>query len=164
MSGIGHVGEIDVIEYLTKQHKMDICLPFKDKGLGFIGLNNGNHFEFQVKTSKFQKGSYFWFDIYKSKMIYSDKTFYVFVCFTMPRRQFMQSKRNFFLVPSMQLKKWIDRKELSSKKGNDNCFNIFLYPNEKEKTWIYKNKGKYFDWTKYWNNFECLEYGTYDHN
>jgi len=38
MSGLGHIGELQIIQDLQKDHKFEIYLPIKDKGLDFIGL------------------------------------------------------------------------------------------------------------------------------
>ena len=55
MSGLGHIGELQIIDDLQKNHKFEIYLPLKDKGLDFIGLKNNSSIQVQVKTSKFQK-------------------------------------------------------------------------------------------------------------
>lgn len=153
MSGIGHIGEIRIIEFLKKKKDMVIYLPLKDKGIDFVAVKGNNFYQIQVKTSMFQKDSYFWFDLYKHKMIYSKNTFYIFVCATMSRRQFMGKTENYIVVPSLDLKEWIASKDIASKKGDDSCLNIFLYPDQENNRWVYKNKGKELDWTSYWNNF-----------
>ena len=38
MSGIGHIGELQVIDELQKKQKLEIYLPIKDKGIDFIGV------------------------------------------------------------------------------------------------------------------------------
>ena len=75
MSGIGHIGEIKVFEYLQKRLGMEIYLPLKDKGIDFIAAKNNVFYQIQVKTSMFHKGSYFWFDLYKNKplQMFEDK-------------------------------------------------------------------------------------------
>ena len=80
---------------------MEIYLPLKEKGIDFVAVKSGKFYEIQVKTSMFQKNSYFWFDLYKSKMVYSKNTFYVFVCLTMSRRQFMNKANNCIVIPSL---------------------------------------------------------------
>ena len=61
MSGIGHIGEIRVIEFLHKKKDMAIYLPLKDRGIDFIAVRKNHFYQVQVKTSMFQKNSYFWF-------------------------------------------------------------------------------------------------------
>lgn len=157
MSGIGHIGEIQVIEYLQKKKDMVIYLPLKDKGIDFIATKGLQFYQVQVKTSMFQKASYFWFDLYKHKMIYTRNTFYVFVCITMERRQFMGRANNYIIIPSLQIRKWVESRDIVSKEGNDDCLNIFLYPYQNTKEWKYRNKGKELDWTSYRNNFEVFD-------
>ena len=69
MSGIGHIGELQIINDLQKNHGFEIYLPLKDKGIDFIATKNEKAIKIQVKTSKFQKNSYYWFDLHKNKMI-----------------------------------------------------------------------------------------------
>ena len=83
MSGLGHIGELQIIDVLQKKHNFEIYLPIKDKGLDFIGLKNNSSIQVQVKTSKFQKESYFWVDLHKNKMIYSKNTFYIVVLYVL---------------------------------------------------------------------------------
>jgi len=156
MSGIGHIGEIKVVEFFQKKKLLSVYLPLKDKGIDFIVVKEDKFFQIQVKTSMFQKGSYFWFDLYKHKMIYSENTFYIFVCFTMNRRQFLGKADNLIVIPSLNLKEWITSKDIMSKQGDEDCLNIFLYPDQQNKKWKYRNKGKELDWTSYWNNFTFL--------
>jgi hypothetical protein len=153
MSGIGHIGEIRIIDFLKKKKGMAVYLPLKDKGIDFIAVKRDSFYQIQVKTSMFQKGSYFWFDLYKHKMVYSKDTFYIFVCITMNRRQFMGKANNYVILPSLKLKKWITSRDIVSKQGDNSCLNIFLYPDKERKRWVYRNKGKELDWTPYWNNF-----------
>ena len=40
MSGIGHIGELQVIDELQKNQKLEVYLPIKDKGIDFIGVGN----------------------------------------------------------------------------------------------------------------------------
>ena len=152
MSGIGHIGENQVMDYLKKEKRMAIYLPLKDIGIDFIGVKKNKFYQFQIKTSTFQKNSYFWFDLHKSKIIYGKNIYYVFVCYTLPKHNLMGKSKNFLLIPSLAIKKWIDNKEIAFKKGNPDILNIFLYPDLENKKWVYKNKGKRIDWTKYWNN------------
>jgi len=151
MSGVGQVGELRIMEILKKKG-MEIYLPLKDSGIDFIAVKSDKFYQVQVKTSMFQKNSYFWFDLLKNKMRYSDNVFYVFVCFTLGRRQFLGKGENYLVIPSLILKKWIVDEDIVSKKGDENCLNLFVYPDLVEKSWIYKNKGKKIDLTSYWNN------------
>ncbi|MBW2995319.1 hypothetical protein KY312_03125 [Candidatus Woesearchaeota archaeon] len=157
MPGIGHLGELEVIDYLRKEKKHTIYLPLKDVGIDFISTIKDNFFQIQVKTSMFQKNSYFWFDLYKKKMVYSKHTFYVFVCKSLGRRNFMGKKHNFIIIPSLHIKKWIKNKKLAEKTNTPGVINVFIYPDKERKKWTYKNKGKSIDFTKYWNNFDQLK-------
>ena len=141
MSGIGHIGELQVINELQNNQNVEIYLPMKDKGIDFIGVGNNNSVQIQVKTSKFQKEQYYWFDLYKNKIIYSENTFYIFVLYVLPRRKMMGKSKNFLIIPSTDLKNYVSE-NFVPKKNDENCLNLFIYPNEKDKTWIYKNKGK----------------------
>ncbi len=156
MSGVGHIGELEVINFLEKNLKHSVYLPIKDRGLDFISVGKSGFYQIQVKTSMFQKNSYFWFDLYKNKMIYSHNTFYIFVCKTLGRRRFMGKSFNFLIIPSLNIKNWVDSRQIVSKKGNQNTLNIFVYPDPENRRWIYRNKGKELDWTRYWNNFKEL--------
>lgn len=162
MSGIGHIGELQAIEEFEKKHKFEIYLPMKDKGIDFIGVHNNSSVQVQVKTSKFQKSKYYWIDLYKNKMIYSENTFYVFVLYVLPRRKMMGKSKNFLVIPSLDLKEFIDNKYIVSKKNDDNCLNIFIYPLLDENKWIYKNKDSEIDLTRYWNNFDLIKDVTSD--
>ena len=155
MSGIGHIGELQVINELQKNQNVEIYLPMKDKGIDFIGVGNNNSVQIQVKTSKFQKEQYYWFDLYKNKMIYSENTFYIFVLYVLPRRKMMGKSKNFLIIPSTDLKNYVSE-NFVPKKNDKNCLNLFIYPNEKDKTWIYKNKGSTLDLTSHWNNFSPI--------
>ena len=157
MSGIGCLGELQVIDELQKKHTVEIYLPLKDRGIDFIAVGNNNAVQVQVKTSKFQKDKYYWFDLYKSKMIYSENTFYIFVLYVLPRRKMMGKNRNFLIIPSKDLKMMIERRYIATKKNDDNCLNIFVYPLEKSNSWEYRNKSKSIDLTKYWNNFDLVK-------
>ena len=157
MSGIGHIGELQAIEEFEKKHKFEIYLPMKDRGIDFIGVHNNSSVQVQVKTSKFQKNKYYWMDLYKNKMIYSENTFYVFVLYVLPRRKMMGKSKNFLVIPSLDLKEYIENKYIVSKKNDNNCLNIFIYPLLDEKKWIYKNKDSEIDLTKYWNNFDLIK-------
>ena len=156
MSGIGHIGELQAIEEFEKKHKFEIYLPMKDKGIDFIGVHNNSSVQVQVKTSKFHNSKYYWMDLYKNKMIYSENTFYVFVLYVLPRRKMMGKSKNFLVIPSLDLKEYIENKSIVSKKNDDNCLNIRIYPLLDEEKWIYKSKGSELDFTKYWNNFDLI--------
>lgn len=157
MSGVGHLGELDVINHVRTKLKHEVYLPLKDKGIDFVSVSpKGSFYQIQVKTSMFQKNSYFWFDLYKNRMRYSDNTYYAFVCYTLGRRRFMGKSFNCLFIPSLKLKEWISKKKIVSKKGSPDILNIFVYPDSENKTWKYRNKGKELDWTSYWNNFEML--------
>lgn len=157
MPGVGHLGELEVIGCLRKEKKHDIYLPLKDKGIGFISISKYNFYQIQVKTSMYQKNSYFWFDLYKKKMVYSKNTFYIFVCKSLSRRNFMGKKQNFLIIPSLMIKNWINNGQLAEKKNYPGVLNIFIYPDFKSRKWIYKNKRKKLDLTKYWNNFKLIK-------
>ena len=156
MSGIGHIGELQVINELQNNQNVEIYLPMKDKGIDFIGVGNNNSVQIQVKTSKFQKEQYYWFDLYKNKIIYSENTFYIFVLYVLPRRKMMGKSKNFLIIPSIDLKNYVSE-NFVPKKNDENCLNLFIYPNEKDKTWIYKNKGSTLDLTSHWNNFSPIK-------
>lgn len=79
MAEIGLLGELEVINFLKKL-KHSVYVPLKDEGVDFISVGRSGFYQLQVKTSMFQKKSYFWFDLHKNKMKYSDNTFYIFVC------------------------------------------------------------------------------------
>ncbi len=155
MSGEGFLGEVEVIDYLRKVKKLEIYIPMKDIGIDFVA--KGKHFyEIQVKTSVFQKHSYFWFDLHKQKMVYSRNTYYILVCKSIARRNFMGKSHNFIVIPSIHIKRWIENGSIIGKRNNENVFNLFVYPKFEEKTWIYKNKGRVIDLTRYWNNFKNI--------
>ena len=156
MSGIGHIGELQVINELQKNQNVEIYLPMKDKGIDFIGVGNNNSVQIQVKTSTLNKEQYYWFDLYKKKMIYSKNTFYIFVLYVLPRRKMMGKSKNFLIIPSSDLKNYVSE-NFVPKKNDENCLNLFIYPNEKDKTWIYKNKGSTLDLTSHWNNFSPIK-------
>ena len=153
MSGIGHIGEMQVIEYLEKQLKYAIYLPWKDRGIDFIALKGEKAFLIQVKTSRFQGENRFWFDLSKKKMQYGENIYYILVPYTLSRRIFMRKRKNFLVLPSLHIKKWIDSRKFVTKEGDDDTINVFVYPNMDEETWTYRNKGKEVDLTPYWNNF-----------
>ena len=157
MSGLGHIGELQIIDDLQKNHNFEIYLPIKDKGLDFIGLKNNKTIQVQVKTSKFQREKYFWFDLHKNKMVYKKNTFYIFVLYVLPRRKIMGSRKHYLIIPSLDIKKMVEKKSIVSKKNDPNVFNIFINPDIENKKWIYNNKGKTIDLTKYWNNFKLLK-------
>ena len=118
MSGVGHLGELEVMHFLKTIKKQEIYLPLKDHGIDFISISKNNAYQIQVKTSMFQKKSYFWFDLFKEKMVYSDRTFYIFVCKSLGRRQFMGKKHNFLVIPSKLLQKWIAMRKFAGKKND----------------------------------------------
>ena len=156
MSGIGHLGEIEVINHLRKDEGFAIYLPIKDKGIDFVAVKNNVCCQIQVKCSMFQKNSYFWFDLKKNRMIYSDNTYYVFVMFTLPRRRFMGKAKNFLIIPSLTIRDWIRNGKFVTKKGDPNIINVFVYPDLENRRWLYRNKGKEIDVTSYWNNFSVM--------
>ena len=156
MSGIGHIGELQVINELQKNQNVEVYLPMKDKGIDFIGVSNNNSVQIQVKTSTLNKEQYYWFDLYKKKMIYSKNTFYIFVLYVLPRRKMMGKSKNFLIIQSTDLKNYVSE-NFVPKKNDENCLNLFIYPNEKDKTWIYKNKGSTLDLTSHWNNFSPIK-------
>lgn len=153
-----------MMELFQKTYKMEVYLPLKDTGIDFVLVGKNKAFQVQVKTSMFQKESYFWFDLYKQKMRYGANIVYVFVCMTLNRRTFMGKKQNFFVVPSLLIKEWIDSHMLASKKNNDDCLNIFVYPDFDNKKWMYRNKGKQIDWTPHWNSFQSFDVKAGDPN
>lgn len=156
MSGIGFLGEIDVMKEL--EHRgFAPYIPLKDKGIDFIAVNGSKFFQIQVKTSLFLKGSYFWFDLHRDKMIYSPNTYYVLVCKVLERRTMMGKSRNFIILPSMRLKSWIEKGDIVPKANNQNILNIFIYPYFEEQRFLYRNKGKELDLTEYRNNFSVFE-------
>jgi hypothetical protein len=158
MSGIGHIGELQVISQMEGEG-FSIYLPMKDKGIDFIAVKDNKSTQIQVKTSKFQKESYFWFDLHNNKMVYSDNTYYIFVLYVLPRRKMLGKAKNYLVIPSLDLKKMIESNEIVLKKGSDTILNIFIYPYEENKKWVYRNKGQEIDFTKYWNEFSAL-YGS----
>tara|TARA_Y100000817_G_scaffold137323_1_gene107687 strand:- start:132 stop:638 length:507 start_codon:yes stop_codon:yes gene_type:complete len=160
---IGVLGELQVIDYLEKELSYENYIPMKDRGIDLISVKKNNFYYIQVKTSKFQKGSYFWFDLILEKMIYSKNTIYIFNCFVNERRTFMGKKRNLLVIPSNDIKNWINKKQIhittkkkSSGNGTNKAIRFFVYPDFKNKKWIYKGnskiKEKLIDLTKYWNN------------
>jgi len=153
MSGVGHLGELEVIDFLRRERKHEIYLPLKDQGIDFISSIDDRFYQIQVKTSMFQKNSYFWFDLHEEKLRFSKNTLYIFVCKSLGRRNFMGKHNNFLVIPSMKIKEWILKNRLARKKRNRNIFNIFVYPDLKNKKWIYRNKQERIDITRYWNNF-----------
>ena len=156
MSGIGHIGELQVINEFQRRQNVEIYLPMKDRGIDFIGVRNNKSIQIQVKTSTFQKEKYYWFDLYGHNMVYSKNTFYIFVLYILPRRKMMGKSKNYLIIPSLDIQSYISKGIFVPRQNNENCFNVFIYPNEKDKTWIYKNKGKSIDLTKYWNNFNSI--------
>ena len=89
-------------------------------------------------------------------MIYSENTFYIFVLYVLPRKKMMGKSKNFLIIPSTDLKNYVSE-NFVPKKNDKNCLNLFIYPNEKDKTWIYKNKGSTLDLTSHWNNFSPIK-------
>ncbi len=152
MSGIGHIGELQAISQMESEGYA-IYLPMKDKGIDFIAVKDNLSTQVQVKTSKFQKNSCFWFDLHKSKMVYSENTYYVFVLYVLPRRKMLGKANNYLVIPSLDLKQMIESESIALKNGSDNILNIFIYPDEEDKRWVYRNKGQEIDLTQYWNRF-----------
>ena len=111
MSGLGHIGELQAIEHMEKEG-FAIYLPMKDKGIDFIAVKNNLSTQVQVKTSKFQKNSYFWFDLSIKKMVYSPNTMYVFVMYVLPRRKMLSKTKNYLVIPSLELKELIENENL----------------------------------------------------
>jgi len=153
MSGIGHLGELAVMEHVAKALKLPVYLPVKDTGIDFVAGRGELYYEIQVKTSTFQKNSYFWFDLHRHKLVVRANTLYVFVCYTLPSHTFMGLRNNFLVVPSTSLKEWIDTLGIASKASDPDIFNVFVYPDEEKRTWTYRNKGCELDWTHFWNNW-----------
>jgi len=151
------MGELEIMEYLRKNFSSEIYIPLKDKGIDFIVIKKDRFYQIQVKTSKFQKRSYFWFDLHKNKLIFDKNTFYIFVCKSLNRRKFMRRKINFLVIPSLDIKKWIREDKIKLKKNSENIFNLFIYPNIEESKWKYRNKGGEIDLTQYWNNLNLLK-------
>lgn len=156
MSGLGHIGEIQVINELESKN-FKTYMPLKDVGIDFVSEKNNIFFQIQVKTSKFQKNKYFWFDLYKSKMHYHKNIFYIFVMYIPPRRKMMGKSKNYLIIPSMDLKKLISSNSLPHKLNSPDTINLFIYPDEKLKKWEFKNKNKTLDLTTYWNNFALIK-------
>jgi hypothetical protein len=92
-------------------------------------------------------------------MVYSKNTYYVFVLYVLPRRKMMGKAKNYHVIPSLELKKLIESENIVLKKGSESTLNIFVYPDEENKKWLYRNKGQEIDLTMYWNSFEGL-YGS----
>ena len=82
MSDIGHLGALKAMDLLRKKLRMDIYVPLVDEGVGFVAVRQDSFYRTQVKTSMFQRNSYFWFDLCKNRIIYSENTIYSFVCTT----------------------------------------------------------------------------------
>lgn len=156
MSGLGHVVELQVIEHL-EQDGCEIYIPLKDKGLDLVAKKGATFYSVQVKTSKFQKESYFWFDLHKSKMVYSPTTIYVFVLYITPRRRMMGRRKNYLVIPSLDLRQLITSGQMPLKKGSNDIVNVFVYPDENAMSWTFKNKTKTVLLTKYWNDFSPFQ-------
>lgn len=154
---ISHLGELEIMEYIRKNFSSEIYVPFKDKGIDFLVIKNKKFYQIQVKTSKFQKRSYFWFDLNKKKLVCDENTFYIFVCKSLDRRKFMGKKINFLAIPSLKLKRWVKEGKIILKKNSDEIYNIFIYPDMEKKNWNYRNKGSEINLTRYWNNLSFLE-------
>ena len=69
----------------------------------------------------------------------------------------MGKSKNYLVIPSLDLKQFINENSIIPKKNNDDCLNLFIYPDDKEKTWYYLNKGKSIDLKKYCNNFDMIK-------
>ena len=154
MSGIGHLGELLVMEHVAKRLKLPVYLPLKDTGIDFVAGRGELYCEIQVKTSALQKNSYFWFDLHREKLVVHANMFYVLVCYTLPKHTFMGSHSNFLVLPSEDLQKWITTSRIAPKEGNPKIFNIYVYPDEEKRTWTYRNKGCELDWTRFCDNWE----------
>ena len=89
-------------------------------------------------------------------MIYNKDTFYIFVLFILPRRRMMGKNKNYLIIPSLILEKYIKNNEIASKATDNNILNIFIYPDLINKNWIYRNKQKEIDFTIFWNNFTSI--------
>ena len=155
MSGLGHIGELQTIEHMEKEG-FAIYLPMKDKGIDFVAVKDNKSIQVQVKTSKFQKNSYFWFDLHVNKTVYSENTIYVFVLYVLPRRMMLGKAKNYLVIPSLELKSLVESGDLITKKGNDYIINLFIYPDDDAKSWVYRNKGKEINLTSYWNKFNSV--------
>ena len=59
MSGIGHLGELEVINYLEKEEGFAVYLPIKEKGIDFVAVKKNHCYQIQVKCSTFQKTAIF---------------------------------------------------------------------------------------------------------
>ncbi len=154
MSGIGHIGEMFVINEFDKELEMEVYLPLKDTGIDFVALKNNVAFQIQVKTSMFQKNSYFWFDIKKSRI--RKKSYFIFVCHTLNRQKFNGSSKNYLIIPAETILDWIEKKQIPNKENSIDVYNIFLYPPKDENNkWLFRNKSKEIDWTGY---FKKLDY------
>ena len=75
-------------------------------------------------------------------MRYDENTHYIFVCRGISPKNFMGKQANVLIVPSLEIKKWINNNLVAPKKSDPNILNIFIYPDEENKTWTYRNKGK----------------------
>jgi hypothetical protein len=150
MSGVGYLGELEVINHFKKILGHEIYVPLKDKGIDFLTTKNNTFYQIQVKTSTLQLGKRFWFDISKSKMVYTKNTYYVFVCKSLGRRTFMGKKYNFLVVPSLDIKKWIAKKKILPKGSNKDVYSLLIFPDVDKKKWIHRNLKKELNLTKYW--------------
>ncbi len=68
----------------------------------------------------------------------------------------MGKSKNFLIIPSQDIQKWVRTGSVADKKGNSNIISLFVYPDFDNERWLYRNKGKEIDLTPYWNNFELL--------
>ena len=69
----------------------------------------------------------------------------------------MGKAENYFVVSSLEIKKWLSEKKIVAKEGYDNIFDLYIFPDQENKKWTYKNKRNQLDWTKYWNNFSYFK-------
>lgn len=150
MSGIGMLGELEVIEHY-KRKGYEIYTPIRDNGIDLIMEKNNVFLQLQIKTSLYQRKKYFWFDIYKSKMRYGKNIFYVFVCKCLDRRKFMGKKENFLILNSLDLKKMLTNGEIPPQAKKKDVHSLFIYPEQNENKWYFRGKGKIIDFTKFLN-------------
>ncbi len=157
MADIGTLGELEVMEYLSKVKGCSVYVPLVDRGIDLIAVARKSFYQIQVKTSKFQRASYFWFDLHERKMVYTRNTYYIFVCKIPGRHKLMGKKSNFIVVPSLKIRGWIAQGAIARKQSDREIFNIFIYPDDAKRTWTYKNKKRNIDFTPYWNRFEPIK-------
>ena len=79
MSDIGALGELKAMDLLCNRLRMEVYVPLADKEVDLIALRQDRCYRIQVKTSMFQRNSYFWFDLHKNRMACSEDTLYICV-------------------------------------------------------------------------------------